>query len=310
MNHLEIIAIVTAFAAAVTAVLAIGVYLGGRRSADEQLQRRMGIPDDQPGELPLEFQVRDSNAWLDRKFYQLLLDAGTQVPVMAAIALVLGSGAICGMVAFVLSDNLPTALGGAAAGFTVPIIGWMIQRWRRLNAMQRTLPAALDLLSDSLHTGQTLEQAAEMVVIQTPSPLKEEFANCVALLKMGQSPVAVMERMSRRIPLPEFRLFATAVLVHRQTGGNLATLTARLANSARDRQEALRHLNAQTVAARFSAMGLIGCGIVGFTVLSLNKSQYMEFFLHRPEGIRALLVALVLLFVGTIWISRIIRVTY
>ena len=91
---------------------------------------------------------------------------------------------------------------------------------------------------------------------------------------MGQSPVAVMDRLSRRIPLPEFRLFATAVLVHRQTGGNLAQLTARLAVSARDRQEWRRHLAAQTVTGRYSALGLVACG-----VHRLDGAQ------HEPPGI-------------------------
>ena len=101
---------------------------------------------------------------------------------------------------------------------------------------------------------------------------------------MGQSPVAVMDRLSRRIPLPEFRLFATAVLVHRQTGGNLAQLTARLAVSARDRQEWRRHLGAQTVAGRYSAMGLVACGAVGLTVLSMSRPEYTRFFLTHPRG--------------------------
>ena len=146
--------------------------------------------------------------------------------------------------------------------------------------MQKSLPGALDLLADGLHAGQTLEQAAELVATQMPSPLKEEFGHSVSLLRLGHSPVAVMDRMARRIPLPEFQVFATAVLVHRQTGGNLAKLTARLADAARDRQEFLGHLGAQTVAGRYSAIGLVIAAMAGLTVLVMARPQYLEFFLE------------------------------
>ncbi len=208
------------------------------------------------------------------------------------------------------TENLGFVVAAALVGFWPPLVWIRWVRGRRIRAMERLMPGALDQMADCLHGGQTLEQAAESVSMQTASPLKEEFGHCVQLLKMGQSPVAVMDRLSRRIPLPEFRLFATAVLVHRQTGGNLAQLTARLAVSARDRQEWRRHLGAQTVTGRYSALGLVACGIVGMTVLGMNRPEYTSFFFTHPRGPGFLAAAVVLLIVGTIWISRVIRVNY
>ncbi len=138
---------------------------------------------------------------------------------------------VAGGIALVWTDNFGAAIAAALVGFWPPLFWVMWVRNRRIAAMETLLPGALEQLADCLHSGQTLEQAAELMTVQTASPLKEEFGHCVQLLKMGQSPVGVMDRLSRRIPLPEFRLFATAVLVHRQTGGNLAQLTARLAVS-------------------------------------------------------------------------------
>ena len=207
-------------------------------------------------------------------------------------------------------NSFGAALAAALVGFWPPLFWVMWVRSRRIRAMETLLPGALEQLADCLHGGQTLEQAAELMTVQTASPLKEEFGYCVQLLKMGQSPVGVMERLSRRIPLPEFRLFATAVLVHRQTGGNLAQLTARLAVSARDRQEWRRHLGAQTVTGRYSALGLIACGVVGITVLSLLRPEYTRVFFTHPRGPGFLLTAVVLMIIGTIWVSRVIRVHY
>src|SRR5208282_3541597 len=184
----------------------------------------------------------------------LLAESGLSISPLAVLSLMLGTSLVAGAIALVSTESMGAVVAAALVGFWPPLVWVMWVRNRRIRAMEILMPGALDQLADCLHSGQTLEQAAESVSLQTASPLKEEFGHCVQLLKMGQSPVAVMDRLSRRIPLPEFRLFATAVLVHRQTGGNLAELTGRLAVSARDRQEWRRHLGAQTVAGRYSAI--------------------------------------------------------
>jgi tight adherence protein B len=196
------------------------------------------------------------------------------------------------------------------SGMAIPVIYWLVVRARRLAAMRRLMPDALDQLADALYGGLTLDQAAEMVSLQTPAPLKQEFAHMVSLLEMGQAPAAVMDRMARRVPVPEFRLFATAVQVHRLTGGNLAQLTTRLAASARDRLEWDRHLGAQTVTGRWSAIGMVLCGIIGFTVLSFTRPQYTEFFVTSGTGQRLLFCSFALMVIGAIWIARVVRVRY
>jgi tight adherence protein B len=210
----------------------------------------------------------------------------------------------------ILLESLVAGMIGLLLGGMLPLLWWMYQRSRRLKKMQKHLPGALDLLADGLHSGQTLEQAADMVADQGVSPLKEEFGHAVSLLRLGHSPVAVMERMSRRIPLPEFKVFATAVMVHRQTGGNLARLAARLAASARDRQEFLGHLGAQTVAGRYSAIGLVITVMLGMVVLGVARPQYLEFFYQHELGPTLLITAGVFFVVGVLWMWRILQVRY
>ena len=101
-----------------------------------------------------------------------------------------------------------------------------------------------------------------------------------------------------------------AVLVHRQTGGNLATLTSRLAGAARDRLEFLGHLGAQTVAGRYSAIGLVLAALVGVTVLMFMRPQYLDFFLTHELGPAMLVVSGLLLLAGSFWIWRVTDVKY
>ena len=306
-NYLPVLQIAGGFVVGVCAVLVVGLFVLRRQSVTEKIERRIGL-DDAAGEPPVEMLARDANGWFDRHFYQLLAESGLSLSPLAASLLMAGTAVVAGGIVLAWTENLGAAVVAALAGYWPPLLWIRWVRNRRIRAMERLMPGALDQLADCLHGGQTLEQAAESVSLQTAAPLREEFGHCVQLLKMGQSPVAVMDRLSRRIPLPEFRLFATAVLVHRQTGGNLAQLTARLAISARDRQELRRHLGAQTVTGRYSALGLVACGLVGMTVLSVSRPQYTGFFLTHPKGPGFLAVAVVLIISGMIWIARVVRI--
>ena len=310
MTALTILVVATTGIAVALAFLAIGVTVLNRQVSDERMQRRIGGDDAAPNEVPAEILARDANGWVDRRFYQLVSDAALPFTPGTALLLVAGSGLVLGGIVLVLTEEPGWALLAMLGSFALPMLAFMIRRSFRIAAMEKLLPGALEQLADCLHGGQTLEQSAELVSVQTPSPLKEEFGHCVSLLRMGQSPVAVMDRMARRIPLPEFRLFATAVLVHRQTGGNLARLTARLAISARDRQEWRRHIGSQTIAGRYSAIGVVVCGVVGFTILSIWQPQYTAFFLKDPKGWQFLVAACALVVVGTFWVSRIVRINY
>ena len=306
----SILLIVAAFACGVFAVLTVGMIVFGRRSVAEKIDRRIGLEEAPTGEIPAEILARDADGRFDRYFYQLLAESGLPMSPLAVLSLMIGVSAVAGGIAFVAAENLGIVVAVALLGLWLPLawIGWV--RSRRIIAMESLMPGALEQMADCLYGGQTLEQAAESVSLQIASPLKEEFGHCVQLLKMGQSPVAVMDRLSRRIPLPEFRLFATAVLVHRQTGGNLAQLTGRLAVSARDRQEWRRHLGAQTVAGRYSALGLVACGVIGMAVLSVSRPEYTGFFWNHPRGPIFLAASVVLMLVGAVWVSRVIRVNY
>lgn len=293
------------------AVMLIWAAVADSRRAvtESRISERMGIEEDE-AEVPVEFLARDADSWFDRTFYQLLLDAGSEMSPAAAMAVIGGMGLVAGAVAMVATEQPLVGFLAGMCGMALPVVFWMIFRARRLAAMRRLMPDALDQMADALYGGLTLDQAAEMVSLQTPKPLKREFAYCVSLLEMGQAPAAVMDRMARRVPVPEFRLFATAVQVHRMTGGNLAQLTTRLAASARDRLEWDRHLGSQTVTGRMSAIGMVLCGVIGFLVLSFMRPQYTEFFLTGVTGPRLLFLSFALAVLGGIWVARVVRIRY
>jgi len=306
MTSTVLIATGSVAATAIVALVALavrGIVLRGRAAAREA--------DPSAEFLDRRFpRLSERTGRIDRTFYRLIEESGSPLDGSTALAIVCGMGLIGCAAPLVLLESLPAAVGGLFGGTLLPIGYWMFRRWRRNLAMRKHLPATLELLADALRSGRSLEQAAEMVSEDSPSPLKEEFGDCVQQLKLGHSPTAVLDRMVRRIPLPEFRIFATAVLVHRKTGGNLALLADRLAAAARDRQEFLGHVRAVTAGSRLSVVGLIlGTGIA-MGLLAWLRPEYLETFSVHRLGPSLLITSGVLQMVGIFWVWRVLRVQF
>jgi tight adherence protein B len=116
-----------------------------------------------------------------------------------------------------------------------------------------------------------------------------------------------MNRMVRRVPLSEFRVFATAVVVHRRAGGNLSLLTERMSKAAHDKRDVRNHLMAVTAGSRLSAIGMVAGAVIAAAVLGWLEPAYIEAFLNNPKGPWLLATAIGLQVVGGIWVWRILK---
>jgi tight adherence protein B len=141
-------------------------------------------------------------------------------------------------------------------------------------------------------------------------PIKVEFDQAEKQFQLGHTPLAILDRLAKRIPLSEFRIFATAVLVHRKAGGNLAALTERLSHTARDRQEIRGHLMAVTAGSRLSAFGMVIGSSIGLAVLAWLEPEYLSIFFTHRLGPTLLTIAATLQLLGVFWVWRVLRVNY
>lgn len=248
--------------------------------------------------------------WMNETFHALLEESGTDLETPAALMIIIGGALVGGLGPYLLGESLIGAIAGVVCGATLPICWWAFQGWWRCGEMKTHLAESLQMVADSVRAGHTLEQAAELVAKDIKGPLGSEFEQCARQLKLGQTPTAVMSRMSRRIPLPEFRMFATAVIVHTRTGGALATLTERMASASRHRQEFQGHLSAVTAGSRLSAIGLVVGVIVAAVVLTLIEPDYMRKFVNTDVGPYLVLTAVGLQAAGALWVWQILKVNY
>jgi len=264
----------------------------------------------QVAKLRLEFQAEEPPGGVDQSFFRLVEESGTKLDHTAALFVVL-AGAILGLgLPLVFFDSLLGAAGGVVIGAGLPLLYFMIIRWWRVGGMRKRLPYALQAVADAVRSGQTLSEACELVSQEIKGPLGEEFRYAHQQLELGQPPISVMNRMCRRVPLSEFRIFATAVVVHRRAGGNLSLLTERMSRSARDKQEVRSHLLAVSSGSRLSAIGMVIAAIVAVAMLGWMQPEYIQKFLQNPRGPWLLALAVGLQVVGGIWVWRILKVSF
>ncbi len=307
--NLSLIALLI-FLAVASVLLAVGLLLLDLRRRDEARE----------AQLELDLQIKKAilarspdaqpKGRIDRWFYELIEQSGSPLEGNTATAIVAGMAVIGCAVPLVLLENLPGAAAGAVVGALLPVLWWMVRRERRLRALARGLPETLEMVADSIRAGQTLEQASELVAQQGASPLKEEFGYCAKQFHLGHSPVAVLSRMARRVPLAEFKIFATAVMVHRQTGGNLALLAQRLAGSARDRAEFQGHVRAVTAGSRLSVIGLTVGTMIGLFALGGIRPEYLKAYIEHPVGPTILALSACLMVIGLMWVWRVMKVPF
>jgi len=299
---LAVIAVLAGIALIVVAILRASRY----ETADRPVQPGE-LPEDARPVLPLPEPRRRG---VDRFFHQLVVESGDVFDENTAIAMVVGGGIVGAAIPLVLWNNMLAVGGGLLIGVLLPIFLLSFLRWRRLRRMRSNLPETLQVVADAIRSGRTLQQTFEMAATEIDAAMGPEFARSAKQLELGHPPVFVLSRLIQRIPLPEFRIFSTAVVVHEATGGNLALLTERLAAGARDREQFYGHLGAVTAGSRLSAFGLVLGPLIGALVLMWIQPTYLGIFLTSPYGPPLLAIAAALQIVGIIWVWRVLRLRY
>src|SRR5262245_2111287 len=271
------------------------------------LLRDLFAPAPSTSRQRLAFAPEIPSGTINSAFFRLVEESGTTLDMQTWLAIVIGGGLILGAIPLAFFDHLLAAAGGLVLGIAVPILYLAIVRWWRLRGMRKQLPYALQAVADAVRGGQTLSEACQLVSKEIKGPLGVEFGYAHQQLELGLSPIGVMNRMVRRVPLPEFRIFATAVVVHRRAGGNLSLLTERMSKAAHDKTDVRNHVLAMTAGSRLSAIGMVIAAILAAALLTWMEPEYTEMFWKNPKGPYLIGAAITLQAIGGIWVWRILK---
>ena len=196
--------------------------------------------------------------------------------------------------------------GFAAAALPFAHVWW--KRKKRFDAFLEHLPDALDLMSRSLSAGHAFSEALYMVSTEMPEPIATEFRKAYEEQNLGLSLKLAMENLTQRIPLLDLQMCVTAVMIQRETGGNLAEILEKVAYTIRERFRIMGDLKTLTTSSRMSAWLLCGLPIfVAFAVTALNP-EYMSVLWIDPRGHYMIGAALLLQVTGMLIVRKILKI--
>lgn len=243
------------------------------------------------------------NGWFDR----LMTQSGVDLAPSMLLALSLCSAIALGGLAFVVQENLLTTGLAAGLGCVLPILIAVVTRARRQLSLLKQLPPMLDELARAARTGRSLENCLQIVADDTPAPLGRELRLCTGRLDLGVSIPAAFAELPPRTGLVSTNVLVNALTVHRETGGDLVKVLERLAQTVRDRIQFQGRLRAATAASRATAILMIALPPAVLLFFTFRDAGYFTNLVNSQWGVRALVMAVLLQLIGSIWVLRIMK---
>jgi len=223
---------------------------------------------------------------------------------------------LCGGSALLLSVLLLLAGGGkpivgvlgAVVGLAIPSILVNIKTTKRMKVFNSQLGDALILIANSLRTGYSFMQAADMVAQEMRPPISTEFARVVKEMNLGVTIENALGNLAKRIDSDDLDLVVTAVLIQRQVGGNLSEVLDNIAKTIRERVRIRGEIRTLTAQGRISGIiiSLLPLGL-GLVIYLLNPEYIQVLFVH-PVGQIMLGVSLAGQVIGILVIRRIVDI--
>jgi len=227
-----------------------------------------------------------------KKMYQLIFLG----PVVMGIA---------GFLLFPEGKNLIGLIIGVVFGYLLPrmYIGHLISvRKQKFNDQ---LMDAIMIMSSSFRGGLSLVQAFESVADEMPDPTKGEFGVVLGENKMGVPLDESLNRLYRRMPSAAMQQMVTAILLARETGGNLPMIFTRIVASTRERKKIEKNLQTLTVQGKIQAVVMTGLPVFFFFTVSGSNPHFFDVMFNSPRGQQLMVVCIVLWVLGALSIWKI-----
>jgi tight adherence protein B len=229
---------------------------------------------------------------------KLLQQANSQMPVGVFFLL---SGVLAGgglLIAILKDYGLVPALGFSLLGMALPWLYIKRKRKRRFKEFERQLPEALDLMARALRAGHAFSVGMKMIGDEFPDPIGPEFSRTVEEISFGIDVPQAMANLNDRVISTDLKFFVTALVVQRETGGNLAEIIEAISRLIRQRFELLGRVKALSAEGRMSGIILFCMPIVMAFVLWWLNEPYIRILIEDELGRIMALGAGLLMIVG------------
>jgi tight adherence protein B len=234
--------------------------------------------------------------------------SGARISVSGLLLVAAGLGVLFAFVCGMAMRMAAGQLIGGILGFAAPFVFLRAKRTRRLRAFEEAFPEALDLIARALKAGHAFVTGLKMVADEMPEPIGPEFRKTFDEQNFGLPLKDALNNLTERIPLIDVRFFATAVLIQRETGGNLSEILENLAHVVRERFKILRQVRVYTAHGRLTGYVLLALPAFLVIALSFINPEHMELLFKDRMGHIMLIAAAGMQFAGYIWIKQVIKI--
>jgi tight adherence protein B len=200
------------------------------------------------------------------------------------------------------------ALGVGALLAALPFVFVVFKRNRRFGQFEKILPEALDLMVSGLRAGHSLVAAMALVARECPDPIGSEFRVCFEEQNYGLEMNAALDNLTNRVPLQDVKITCTAIMIQKESGGNLAEVLDKTAYVIRERFRLKRQIKVHTAQGRLTGWILTAMPIVLGVAIYFVDPAMISILWHRKIGIEMMWAAAGLIVLGGFVIQRIVDI--
>ena len=230
------------------------------------------------------------------------------------LMLCVSSGLVLGVIGFLMASSLPPnqallfgAVGVVLGGF-LPYSYASYRRTKRFQKFEELFPEAIDTLARAVRAGHAFTTALELIANELSEPVASEFRKLFEEQKFGLPVRDALMNLAERVPLVDVKFFVTAVMLQRETGGNLAEILDNLSYVIRERFKIMRQVRVYTAQGRLTMMLLMGLPPVIVITMLTTSPAFIRPLFADPIGHFLVVAGIVLQTLGYFVIRKIIRI--
>lgn len=237
-----------------------------------------------------------------------LQQSGTAMTISAVVLTTLLFGVLASIATFMFTHLWWAAMVAFVAGLGIQPMILKHKRTARIAKFEEHFPEALDLLSRAVRAGHAFSAGMKMVADELEDPVGPEFRKAFDEQNYGLPLKESLNALAERIPLLDVKFFATAVLIQRETGGNLAEILDNLANVVRERFKIRRQVRVHTAHGRFTGYVLMALPAFLAVALMFINPEHMNLLFEEKLGQMMIVACIVMQAIGFIWIKQIVKI--
>ena len=265
------------------------------------------LRDEQLSEIPaLDTLLRRSTRVSDLQ--KMLAQADMSMRAGNFLGISALAGVVATLIAYALSKRIDVAWVALLVGFVVPYSYVSVRRNKRFEKFEELFPEAIDTLARAVRAGHAFTTALEMITAEVAQPVSGEFRQLYEEQKFGMPVRDALMNLTDRMPLVDVKFFVTAVMLQRETGGNLAEILDNLSYVIRERFKIQRQVRVYTAQGRLTMALLMGMPPIIVTAMLLLNPSFIRPLFADPIGHILLVSGITLQTIGYFVIRKIIRI--